>query len=132
MKRYNFKLIEKKHCEIDVLNMPDINSSFNQRNLALYGIDANRYAYFEGIDNPMVGLKFLNKIWNLEVKEIEIAEDFEKSVEYYLNKQKFHNVIALIRTVIKNEKALPRKLVKTLSLITPYICAEIMSNEQNI
>lgn len=126
--RYNFKLVEK-HQNIDLTALPVPKKEYGEKSVFLYGVDAVRFSGFEELESPSGGLKFLNKIWNLQIKRIEPEADFKNGVDYYMNKAKYHNVIALVRKEINKNGVVSPFMIDTLYPFIPYITTKMKENE---
>ena len=130
MSRYNFKLTEREY-RVDLSALPVPSRLYDPRKVLLYGVDATRYAGFENLENPIGGLKFLNKLWNLPCGSIEHAQSFIDGISYYMTAKKYHNVIALIRGVIKKEKKLSPVMLDALFPFVPHIISKLKENQKN-
>ena len=131
MSRYNFRLTERE-CRVDLSLLPIPSRSYDARKVLLYGIDATRYAGFENLESPAGGLKFLNRLWNLPYEPIIHSQSFLDGIAYYMSVKKYHNVIALIRGVIKKEKKLSPVMRDALFPFVPHIIAKLRENQTDV
>ena len=131
MSRYNFRLTERE-CKVDLSVLPVPDKSYDTQKIRLYGIDATRYAGFENLESPRGGLKFLNILWNLPCGSIDHPQNFLDGISYYMEAKKYHNVIALVRGVIKKEKRLSPIMMSALFPFVPHIISKLKENQENV
>lgn len=131
MSRYNFRLTERE-CKVDLSVLPVPDRTYDAQKVSLYGIDATRYAGFENLESPRGGLKFLNRLWNLPFGLIDHPQSFLDGISYYMTVKKYHNVIALIRGVIRKEKKLSPVMRDALYPFVPHIISRLKENQENV